>query len=70
MINGFTQLTVKCPYDEKSHGEVALRRGVLTAKCPYGEVSVRRTIRTAKCPYGVISYGKMSHGDKSYGAKF
>ena len=55
MINGFTQFTAKCPYGKKSHGEVSLRRSVLTAKCPHGEVSVRRSVRTAKCPYGEVS---------------
>ena len=43
------QFTAKCPYGKNYHGEVFLRRIVLTAICPYGEVSVRRSVRTAKC---------------------
>ena len=44
------QFTAKCPNGKKSHGEVSLRRSVLTPKYPYGEVSVRRSIPTEKCP--------------------
>ena len=44
------KFTAKCPYGKKSHGEVSLRRSVLTAKCPYSEASARRRVRTAKCP--------------------
>ena len=79
------RLTVICPHGKKSHGEVSLRRSVLTAKCTYGEVSLRQSVLTANCPYnkmslrrsgrmanypyGLISYGEMPYREKSYGEK-
>ena len=48
MINGFAHFTAKCPYGEKCHDEVSLRRSVLTAKCPYGEVAVWRNVPRQK----------------------
>ena len=70
------QFTAKCRYGKNSHGEVSLRRIVLTAECPYGEVSsrqsvltvtcpydeesVRRSVRKAKCPYDEMSFGEKS----------
>ena len=43
-------------YGEIVHGEISLRRNLLTAEFPYGEI-----------PFGEIPYGEIPYGESSYG---